>query len=381
MPSEAGADHVRYHGYTLRANRTTPHQHTRNPSLAYEVTHIAAGRLIVGDEEINGDAISTINLLLRGKERAIALSGFDFGTKVIAVTDQRVLIADENDGIVLNLRHDNISVMRRDGRTLIIRAKDGEEHHHRFGKDQTVQELVEIAWRQIATGKRSTTGASQTNRPSATGGNRQTAQAQPENGRQIHIGERVKFWEEQDRINQELIPRVIQQSEVLTGHIKNHENLQATAVKMVRETVEESESRINQQLQAAQEERQLAEENLRQASEERQAAEAIIQQVSEERQAAEKQLREVGEEHQRAQEQLRQTAEERQAQTAQWELIAEERQKHQKELEAAASEREEMKSQHAGEVVALKNHGRRMTVIAGAAVTLAGAAIILAVLL
>ena len=226
---------------------------------------MAAGRLIVGDEEINGDAIGTINLLIRGKERAIALSGFDFETKVIAVTDQRVLIDDENDGIVLNLRHDNISVIRRDGRTLIIRAKDGEEHLHRFGKDQTVQELVEIARRQKAAGKRSTTGASQMNGPSATGGNRQAAQAQPENGQQIHIGERVKFWEEQDRINQELIPRVIQQSEVLTGHIKNHENLQATAVKMVRETVQESESRINQQLKAAQEERQLAEENLRQA--------------------------------------------------------------------------------------------------------------------
>ena len=342
---------------------------------------MAAGRFIVGDEEINEDAISTINLLLRGKERAIAVSGFDFETKVIAVTDQRVLIADKNDGIVLNLRHDNVSFMRRDGRTLIIRAKNGEEHRHRFGKDQTVQELVEIARRQEAAGKRSTTGASQRKDPPATGGNRQTAQARAENGKELHIKERVKFWEEQDRINQELIPRVIQQSEVLTGHIKNHENLQATAVKMVRETVEESESRINQHLQAAQEERQLAEENLRQASEERQVTEAILRQVSEERQAAEEQLREAGEEHQRAQEQLRQAAEERQAQTAQWELIAEERQQHQKELESAASEREEMKSQHAGEVVALKNHGRKMTVIAVAAVTLAGAAIILAVLL
>ena len=34
----------------------------------------------------------------------------------------------------------------------------------------------------------------------------------------IPISERVRFWEEQDRINQELIPRVIRQHE-LTQHI------------------------------------------------------------------------------------------------------------------------------------------------------------------
>ena len=170
---------------------------------------------------------------------------------------------------------------------------------------------------------------------------------------QPHIAERVAFWEEQDRINQELIPRVIQQHGVLAGHIKNHENLQTVAVKMVRETVEETESRINQQLQAAQEERQIAERHLQQATEERQAAE----------------------------EQLRQALEERQVQAAQLEAIAEERNQHQKELEAAAAEREEIKEQHAGEVTVLKGHSMRMTVIAGVAVTLAAAAIVLSVLL
>ena len=180
-----------------------------------------------------------------------------------------------------------------------------------------------------------------------------TTQAKLENEQQPHIAERVAFWEEQDRINQELIPRVIQQNEVLTGHIKNHDNLQSTAVKMVRDAVEESESRINQQLQAAQEERQIAEQHLQQATEERQAAE----------------------------EQLRLATEERQSQAAQLEAMTEERKQHQKELEAASAEREEMKEQHAGEVAALKGHSRRMTIIASAAVTLAAAAIVLSVLL
>ena len=39
------------------------------------------------------------------------------------------------------------------------------------------------------------------------------------------IAERVRFWEEQDRINQVLIPRVIRQGELLANHIKEHENL------------------------------------------------------------------------------------------------------------------------------------------------------------
>ena len=33
------------------------------------------------------------------------------------------------------------------------------------------------------------------------------------------IADRVRFWEEQDKINQELIPRVIRQHELLTAHI------------------------------------------------------------------------------------------------------------------------------------------------------------------
>ncbi len=40
------------------------------------------------------------------------------------------------------------------------------------------------------------------------------------------IGEKVRFWEEQDRINQELIPRVIKQHELFTAHVQGHEDMQ-----------------------------------------------------------------------------------------------------------------------------------------------------------
>ena len=38
------------------------------------------------------------------------------------------------------------------------------------------------------------------------------------------IGEKVKFWQEQDRINRELIPRVIKNHELLAKHVESHED-------------------------------------------------------------------------------------------------------------------------------------------------------------
>ena len=53
----------------------------------------------------------------------------------------------------------------------------------------------------------------------------------------VPISERVRFWEEQDRINQELIPRVIRQGELLSGHVAEHDNLQAVVADAVRQAV------------------------------------------------------------------------------------------------------------------------------------------------
>ena len=53
----------------------------------------------------------------------------------------------------------------------------------------------------------------------------------------VPISERVRFWEEQDRINQELIPRVIRQGELLSSHVAEHDNLQAVVADAVRQAV------------------------------------------------------------------------------------------------------------------------------------------------
>ncbi len=61
------------------------------------------------------------------------------------------------------------------------------------------------------------------------------------------IGEKVRFWEEQDRINQELIPRVIRQNELLTQHIAEHDNLQ----QILSDTIQKALSEQAQQYESA----------------------------------------------------------------------------------------------------------------------------------
>ena len=63
----------------------------------------------------------------------------------------------------------------------------------------------------------------------------------------VKIAEKVRFWEEQDRINQELIPRVIRQNELLTQHIAEHDNLQ----QILSDTIQKALSEQAQQYESA----------------------------------------------------------------------------------------------------------------------------------
>ena len=63
----------------------------------------------------------------------------------------------------------------------------------------------------------------------------------------VKIADKVRFWEEQDRINQELIPRFIRQHELLTQHIAEHDNLQ----QILSDTIQKSLSEQAQQYELA----------------------------------------------------------------------------------------------------------------------------------
>jgi hypothetical protein len=90
-----------------------------------------------------------------------------------------------------------------------------------------------------------------------------------------NIAERVKFWEEQDKINQELIPRVIRQHELLTGHIADHENLPLVAGNAIGEALAEAREEQRQQHEAEMAELKAeAEERHRQHEAELQASKA-----------------------------------------------------------------------------------------------------------
>ena len=79
------------------------------------------------------------------------------------------------------------------------------------------------------------------------------------------IADRVRFWEEQDRINQELIPRVIRQNELLTRHIADHENLPLAAAEAARQAISQAQQAIEKQLEKAKSERDVMENNYRAA--------------------------------------------------------------------------------------------------------------------
>ena len=59
---------------------------------------------------------------------------------------------------------------------------------------------------------------------------------------QPKIGERVQFWQEQDRINRELIPRVLQQHELFARHVESHEAGDTVA----RSLIERLEARVGE---------------------------------------------------------------------------------------------------------------------------------------
>ena len=199
----------------------------------------------IGDEDLNKDAKATINRVLADNEPPVALAGFDFETKVIAITRQRVMIASENDGLVLNLAHGSIQLVRRDGRTLVIQTQSGIEHRYRFGKDDTVQELVHIALHQKSIRHH------QPPRTVPSPGSQPTQEQVTSADSTPHIAERVRFWEEQDRINQELIPRVVRQHELLTRHVSDHEMLPIVAAAAAKEAIQQAQGETLRQLDEA----------------------------------------------------------------------------------------------------------------------------------
>ena len=65
------------------------------------------------------------------------------------------------------------------------------------------------------------------------------------------IADKVRFWEEQDKINQELIPRVIRQNELLNKHIAEHDNLPEVAGNAISQALAGAREEQRQQHEAS----------------------------------------------------------------------------------------------------------------------------------
>ena len=194
----------------------------------------------VGDDDLNASTVAYLERMLRAGETLAAVSGFSFGEKTLAITDQRILVAEEGGSVsrlTLDVTHDDILRFERDGRTLIIEPRQTGERRYKFGQDQTVEQLVKIA-RSHQTTQTQVEGSREIRGAASDGG-------------QSSIAERVRFWEEQDKINQELIPRVIRQNELLTKHIAEHDSLPEVAGKAISEALAEAREEQRQQYEAA----------------------------------------------------------------------------------------------------------------------------------
>ena len=126
---------------------------------------------------------------------------------------------------------------------MIIETRSGIQHRCQFAKDQTVEELVEIAGAVVS--PRAMEIAPPEDEDA------QTTQAGLENENKLSIAERVRFWEEQDKINQTLIPRVIRQNELLTKHIAEHDSLPEVTGKAISQALAGAREEQRQQYEAA----------------------------------------------------------------------------------------------------------------------------------
>ena len=323
-----------------------------------------SGPSIYGDEKLDDEAMKVIRWMA-GKDQIKVLSGFDFGSKVIALTHHKVLVAGASNGAVLHVDYAGIPYIGRDGRTLVVRTNH-DEHRFRMGNDEVVEELV-LAARGFR--EEQAKGKTQPSQATTTTNDQDTGIQAPTQGQKEKTGiaERVKFWEEQDRINQELIPRVIRQHELLTQHIGDHEMLPIVAAIAAKEALEQAQSETLRQLETA---TAIQQELTRQLEESKTQVERQSQELAQargEREKLSKELQEAMAEREKLSRELEETRAER-------ETLSQETQE-------AKAEPEKLKKDRYEELTRLKATVRIPKIIGAVASATALVAIIIAVVL
>ena len=192
---------------------TTPRTITRNTRHPFKM----------GNEDTNDDGLDAIRQTIDGTgDRILHHTTFDFGSKVLALTLQGFVLADtadrddDGDPHVAVAAYNDLRSVFSTGHDREIRLvfQDGNDVTYRMGDAPTVASLRSLirAYHDefLRNGDPQLWGdADEEAYDNAMPNGSASAPDANNSDESIRIGERVRFWQEQDRINQALIPRVV----------------------------------------------------------------------------------------------------------------------------------------------------------------------------
>ena len=225
----------------------------------------------IGDENPGEGVMALIqDLLADTEDRVLHHTTFDYGQKTMVLTLQGIVLTDalepdENDNpSVSYATYGDIAYIEDTGhdREIRIHFHGGHAMTHRMGNAQTVAQLKRVmrSYRNqfLSNGDPQLWGTHEealVDESSTTSGQ----SADPTTDEEPPpISERVRFWEEQDRINQVLIPRVIRQGELLTRHVAEHDNLPEMIGRVIADALSEQATLYNVAMERASSEMQTA---------------------------------------------------------------------------------------------------------------------------
>lgn len=225
----------------------TRHSTTITPQAGFPIK--------IGDEDSNTVGLAAIqDFISNTGDRILHHTTFNFGAKVMALTLQGIILADTDETddddkpSVAVATYGELLGVEDTGhdREIKLILNDGVELTYRMGNAQTVAQLKNL----IRTYRADFSSLGDPELWTADDDDYDQVGDDPEI-EAPGIAEKVRFWEEQDRINQALIPRVIRQSELLTKHIAEHDDLPQLVGRVVVDALAEQAKRHDAALQEA----------------------------------------------------------------------------------------------------------------------------------
>ena len=208
----------------------------------------------IGDEDSNTVGLAAIHDFISNTgDQILHHTTFDFGAKVMALTLQGIILADtdetDDDGnpSIIGATYGELLGVEGTGhdREIKLILDDGAELTYRMGDAQTVAQLKNL----ITTYRSNFLSHGDPQLWTADGD--EYAEIDDPGIEVPGIAEKVRFWEEQDRINQTLIPRVIHQNELLAKHIAEHDDLPQLVGRVVADALAEQARQYDAALEEA----------------------------------------------------------------------------------------------------------------------------------